>query len=86
MSFAGHSVACVRGERLVFENLDFSVAPGGALVVMGPNGSGKTSLLRLAAGRAAPAAGGFTWDGEPISVTPEALNARTAFVGLLDAV
>ena len=86
MSFAGHSLACVRGERLVFEGLDFSLAAGGALAVMGPNGSGKTSLLRLAAGLAAPAAGSFTWDGAPISESPEAHHARTAFVGHLNAV
>ena len=86
MSFAAHHVACVRGERLVFEDLGFSVAAGGGLMVVGPNGSGKTSLLRLAAGLAAPAAGAFTWDGAPISETPEAHHARTAFVGHLDAV
>ena len=86
MSFAGHSLACVRGERLIFEDLDFSVPDGGALLVTGPNGSGKTSLLRLAAGLAAPAAGGFTWDGAAISESPEAHRLRTAFVGHLDAV
>ena len=86
MSFAAHHVACVRGERLVFEDLSFSVAEGGALIVVGPNGSGKTSLLRLAAGLAAPAAGAFTWDGAPIAGAPEAHHARTAFVGHLDAV
>ena len=86
MSFAGHNLACVRGERLVFENLDFSLPPGGALVVTGPNGSGKTSLLRLAAGLAAPAAGEFTWEGRPTADAPEAHKARTAFVGHLDAV
>lgn len=86
MSFAAHRVACVRGERLVFEDLGFSVAAGGALVIVGPNGSGKTSLLRLAAGLAAPAAGTFTWDGAAIAQAPEAHRARTAFVGHLDAV
>ncbi len=86
MSFAGHSLACVRGERLVFEDLDFSLPPGGALVITGANGSGKTSLLRLAAGLATPAAGAFTWEGAAISESPEAHKARTAFVGHLDAV
>ena len=86
MSFAGHSLACVRGERLIFEDLDFAVATGGALVITGANGSGKTSFLRLAAGLAAPAAGSFTWDDAPISQSPEAHHARTAYVGHLDAV
>ena len=39
-----------RGGRLLFEDLDLKLGPGEALHVTGPNGSGKTSLIRLAAG------------------------------------
>jgi heme exporter protein A len=39
-----------RGGRLLFEGLDLKLGPGEALHVTGPNGSGKTSLIRLAAG------------------------------------
>ena len=39
-----------RGGRLLFEGLDLKLGPGEALQVTGPNGSGKTSLIRLAAG------------------------------------
>lgn len=48
--FAGEVLACVRGERLIFENLSFHARPGEALLLTGPNGSGKSSLIRLAAG------------------------------------
>ena len=44
------NVALRRGGRLLFENLDFELAPGEALQVAGPNGTGKSSLIRLAAG------------------------------------
>jgi len=41
---------CVRGGRLLFDDLSLAVGPGEALLVTGPNGSGKSSLIRLAAG------------------------------------
>ncbi len=50
-------VACLRGDRLLFEGLSFALAPGGAALVTGPNGVGKSSLLRIAAGLLPAAAG-----------------------------
>ena len=50
-------VACLRGGRLLFEGLDLRLEPGGAALVVGPNGVGKSSLIRLAAGLLRAAAG-----------------------------
>ena len=50
-------VACARGGRLLFEGLSLSLEPGGAALVTGPNGVGKSSLLRIAAGLLRPTAG-----------------------------
>jgi heme exporter protein A len=50
-------LACARGGRLLFEGLSLSLAPGDAAIVTGPNGVGKSSLIRLAAGLLRPAAG-----------------------------
>jgi heme exporter protein A len=50
-------LACLRGDRLLFEDVSFVVPPGGALHLEGPNGSGKSSLMRLLAGLLAPFAG-----------------------------
>jgi heme exporter protein A len=50
-------VACVRGGRLLFEGLDLALNAGEALHLTGSNGSGKSSLIRLAAGLLRPAAG-----------------------------
>jgi heme exporter protein A len=51
------AVACDRGGRRLFEALDLVLEPGGAALVTGPNGTGKSSLLRLAAGLLRPSAG-----------------------------
>lgn len=50
-------LACRRGGRLLFAGLSLHVAPGGALVVTGANGCGKSSLLRVIAGLLPPFAG-----------------------------
>lgn len=52
-----HCVTCVRGDRLLFEDMNFTLGAGDAALVSGPNGAGKSSLIRLAAGLLHPAAG-----------------------------
>lgn len=56
-------LACRRGDRLLFEGLNFTVAPGAALHLEGPNGSGKSSLLRILAGLLRPVAGSISGGG-----------------------
>ena len=50
-------VACLRGGRLLFEDMGLTLAPGAAAVLTGPNGVGKSSLIRIAAGLLRAAAG-----------------------------
>ena len=58
------ALSCVRGGRLLFQNLSFHFSEGDVLHLSGPNGAGKTSLLRILAG-ALPAAGGkINWQGK----------------------
>jgi ATPase subunit of ABC transporter with duplicated ATPase domains len=51
------AVAKGYGERLLFEDLSFSLPPAGIVGVLGPNGAGKTTLFRLIAGEEQPDAG-----------------------------
>jgi heme exporter protein A len=79
-------LACRRGERLVFAGLGCALPPGGALVLTGANGSGKSSLLRLFATLLAPAAGRLLWDGLPVTADIARYRARVHHIGHLDAI
>src|SRR5882762_7886815 len=85
-SLTGTGLVCDRGERRVFAGLDLTVASGEALAVVGPNGTGKSSLLRLLAGLLPPTAGTLAWNGNPVGDDPDAYRARLHYVGHLDAV
>lgn len=79
-------LAAFRGERLVFRDLHFTVAPGGALVLTGANGSGKSTLLRLLAGLVRPIAGRLLWGGDDALADLPSHAARVTYLGHLDAV
>nr|WP_296675119.1 heme ABC exporter ATP-binding protein CcmA [Novosphingobium sp.] len=44
------NIACQRGDRLLFQNVDFALEGGAALQLTGANGTGKSSLIRILAG------------------------------------
>jgi heme exporter protein A len=56
-SLTAENLACARGDKKLFDGLNFRVSAGQALAVEGANGAGKTSLLRMIAGFLAPVAG-----------------------------
>ncbi|WP_439399962.1 heme ABC exporter ATP-binding protein CcmA [Bradyrhizobium sp. PMVTL-01] len=82
MQLSGRGVACVRGGREVFSGLDFHAVSGEAVSVMGRNGAGKTSLLRLIAGLLAPAGGTIVLDGGDADMT---LPEQCHYLGHRDA-
>lgn len=82
MQLSGRGVRCVRGGREVFSGLDFEASAGEALAVIGPNGSGKTSLLRLIAGLLAAAGGSIGLEGGEGELT---LPEQAHYLGHRDA-
>jgi len=54
------SVSCQRGGLVVLEGVSFAITPGQAMVLRGPNGIGKTTLLRTIAGLQPPVTGTVT--------------------------
>ena len=65
-------IACMRGGRLLFEELSLTLSAGSAALITGPNGAGKSSMIRLAAGLLRPAAGRIERNGK-VALADEAL-------------
>jgi heme exporter protein A len=77
---------CVRGSRRLFSGLSFRLVLGSMLWVLGPNGSGKTSLLRLLCGLLLPVAGSVRWYGEDVRAARESFCADLLYLGHAAAV
>ena len=61
-----NSIACVRGEATLFEDLNLSISNGQCVHLQGANGSGKTSLLKILSGINRPDSGQITWNDQAI--------------------
>ena len=81
LTLEADALECQRGERVLFRGLSFSLAPGEMLEVTGPNGSGKTSLLRMLCGLLAPTAGEIRWQGSNIRSLKEEYLKGLAYLG-----
>ena len=81
ISLEVEDLTCLRGQRLLFRHLGFSLEAGRALGLEGPNGAGKTSLLRMIAGFLHAAAGTIRIRTAGIAV--EEAEERGRFIGWL---
>jgi heme exporter protein A len=84
VALRARDLAVWRGDRCLFEALDFDLGAQQLAVVIGANGAGKTTLLRVLAGLAAPSAGSLTWRGAVLSSLPLEYRGEIAYRGHLD--
>ena len=75
-----------RGERLLFSDVSVTVKPGALLAVVGENGSGKTSFLRMLCGLLSPDCGAILWQGKDIRQLKELYCAQLTYVGHLNGI
>ena len=75
------NLGCVRGDRRLFSGLNFLLNSGTLLQITGPNGSGKTSLLRMICGLLAPAEGEIHWQGSNIISLGEDYFTSLSYIG-----
>ena len=54
------------GEHMIFDGIDLDIAPGGITAIMGPSGTGKTTLLKLIGGQLRPSSGSIQVHGEEV--------------------
>lgn len=71
----------MRGDRLLFSNISFSLTPRTFLQLTGPNGSGKTSLLRILCALMTPESGEIRWQGAQIRSLAEEYSRSVTYIG-----
>ncbi len=77
------NLECWRGDLRLFSDVSFNVDPGSLLHVHGPNGSGKTTMLRALSGLVLPESGDILWNGQASRKIPEEFYSQTIYLGHL---
>lgn len=78
-----NALTCIREERILFEALDVTINAGDIIQIEGPNGVGKTSLLRILAGLSAPYEGKVIFNNLPIEKNRESYHSNLLYIGHL---
>ncbi len=80
------NLACVRGERRLFQGVGFTLEPGQWIHVEGENGAGKTSLLRIVCGLLHREEGDIHWNGQSVREAGDDYRAALLYLGHAGAI
>ena len=74
-----------RGDRHLLRDVSFAVEPGEFLKITGPNGVGKTTLIRVVCGLLPAESGVVEWRGRPVTSSNDEYHADLAYLGHLNS-
>lgn len=75
------NLSLFKDDKKIFSDLGFSLSLNSALIIRGPNGSGKTSLLKIIAGISKPTSGEILWGGENVENFRPDFSGDSQFLG-----
>ncbi len=75
------NLSCIRDERVLFEQLSFTISSGELIQIEGQNGAGKTTLLRIIAGLGYADEGDIYWNGLAVNKNREEFHSDLLFLG-----
>ena len=76
-----HNLSCERGRGILFNEVNFSLYGGQAMIVTGANGAGKTSLLKILTGLSQPMQGRVEWNAQDIQHYAEIFQQQLLYIG-----
>ena len=84
--FKAKNISCIRGNKLLFKNLNFKLFSGELLLIKGANGSGKTSLLKILSGLLKPISGSIIVNKKDMNLLKDEYFKYFEYVGHENAI
>lgn len=80
------NLSCIRGDRMLFNAVELRLQAGGLLYILGENGAGKSSLLRILTGLLQAESGSVFWNDQNIQQDTETYRSQLLYIGHVNAI